>query len=148
VADIRGTSPKVWNAWKAKLLEDLYHATLRVLGGGGLWVLRENRAHSAPEDRVLWDGRFIVPEGVAVRAPQGPADRALCRAALASAGNGEKPPPSAVFARMPMVDTVDGVCVPGASRYDPAAPVARFSPPQGATACAIWLAPVGASLIY
>lgn len=27
VADIRGTSPKVWNAWKAKLLEDLYHAT-------------------------------------------------------------------------------------------------------------------------
>jgi len=34
VADIRGTSPKVWNAWKGKLLEDLYRATLRVLGGG------------------------------------------------------------------------------------------------------------------
>ena len=33
VADIRGTSPKVWNAWKGKLLEDLYRATLRVLGG-------------------------------------------------------------------------------------------------------------------
>ena len=33
VADIRGTSPKVWNAWKAKLLEDLYHLTLRALGG-------------------------------------------------------------------------------------------------------------------
>ena len=33
VADIRGTSPKVWNAWKAKLLEDLYRITLRVLGG-------------------------------------------------------------------------------------------------------------------
>ena len=33
VADIRGTSPKVWNAWKGKLLEDLYHATLRMLGG-------------------------------------------------------------------------------------------------------------------
>ncbi|RSZ60317.1 [protein-PII] uridylyltransferase [Massilia atriviolacea] len=33
VADIRGTSPKVWNAWKAKLLEDLYKVTLRVLGG-------------------------------------------------------------------------------------------------------------------
>ncbi len=31
VADIRGTSPKVWNAWKAKLLEDLYRATKRVL---------------------------------------------------------------------------------------------------------------------
>ncbi len=33
VSDIRGTSPKVWNAWKAKLLEDLYHMTLRSLGG-------------------------------------------------------------------------------------------------------------------
>jgi [protein-PII] uridylyltransferase len=33
VADIRGTSPKVWNAWKAKLLEDLYQLTLRTLGG-------------------------------------------------------------------------------------------------------------------
>jgi [protein-PII] uridylyltransferase len=34
VADIRGTSPKVWNAWKGKLLEDLYRLTLRALGGG------------------------------------------------------------------------------------------------------------------
>lgn len=33
VADVRGTSPKVWNAWKGKLLEDLYRVTLRVLGG-------------------------------------------------------------------------------------------------------------------
>jgi len=33
VADIRGTSPKVWNAWKAKLLEDLYRYTTRTLGG-------------------------------------------------------------------------------------------------------------------
>jgi [protein-PII] uridylyltransferase len=33
VADIRGTSPKVWNAWKGKLLEDLYKYTTRVLGG-------------------------------------------------------------------------------------------------------------------
>jgi len=33
VADIRGTSPKVWNAWKAKLLEDLFRITRRRLGG-------------------------------------------------------------------------------------------------------------------
>jgi len=33
VADIRGTSPKVWNAWKAKLLEDLFRATRRALAG-------------------------------------------------------------------------------------------------------------------
>src|SRR5258706_2412125 len=33
VADIRGTSPRVWNNWKGKLLEDLYHATRAVLAG-------------------------------------------------------------------------------------------------------------------
>ena len=31
VADIRGTSPKVWNAWKGKLLEDLFRLTARAL---------------------------------------------------------------------------------------------------------------------
>ncbi|MDR0996569.1 MAG: [protein-PII] uridylyltransferase [Zoogloeaceae bacterium] len=31
VADIRGTSPKVWNNWKAQLLANLFHATHRVL---------------------------------------------------------------------------------------------------------------------
>ena len=33
VADIRGTSPKVWNAWKGKLLEDLFMATRLRLSG-------------------------------------------------------------------------------------------------------------------
>jgi [protein-PII] uridylyltransferase len=36
VADIRGTSPKVWNAWKSKLLEDLFQATTHLLKGGKL----------------------------------------------------------------------------------------------------------------
>jgi len=34
VADIRGTSPKVWNAWKDKLTRELYLAARRVLEGG------------------------------------------------------------------------------------------------------------------
>ncbi len=34
VADIRGTSAKVWNAWKAQLLEDLFKATRRFLTSG------------------------------------------------------------------------------------------------------------------
>lgn len=41
VADIRGTSPKVWNAWKGKLIEDLYRMTLRALGGEAPSVDRE-----------------------------------------------------------------------------------------------------------
>ncbi len=32
-ADIRGTSPKVWNGWRSKLLEDLFLATQRLLRG-------------------------------------------------------------------------------------------------------------------
>jgi [protein-PII] uridylyltransferase len=34
VADIRGTSPKVWNVWKGKLLEDLFRSTRRYMVGG------------------------------------------------------------------------------------------------------------------
>jgi len=33
-ADIRGTSPKVWNQWKGKLLADLYYQTLHHLSQG------------------------------------------------------------------------------------------------------------------
>jgi [protein-PII] uridylyltransferase len=50
VADVRGTSPKVWNAWKAKLLEDLFRATLRVLTGAPLErdaALAEKQAEAA-----------------------------------------------------------------------------------------------------
>ncbi|MDR2924948.1 MAG: [protein-PII] uridylyltransferase [Azoarcus sp.] len=32
-ADIRGTSPTVWNGWKSRLLEDLFFATQRLLRG-------------------------------------------------------------------------------------------------------------------
>ncbi len=34
VADIRGTSPEIWNAWKARLMEDLFHKTRRYLSDG------------------------------------------------------------------------------------------------------------------
>ena len=52
VADIRGTSPKVWNAWKGKLLEDLFRLTLRSLGGTKPNLDAELEAHKA-EARVL-----------------------------------------------------------------------------------------------
>ncbi len=35
VADIRGTSPVVWNAWKARLLESLFYATQHLLKNTG-----------------------------------------------------------------------------------------------------------------
>ena len=68
VADIRGTSPKVWNAWKGKLLEDLYRFTLRVLGGRAPDANAEIEArkrdalvelalHAEPHEgqKALWD---------------------------------------------------------------------------------------------
>ena len=61
VADIRGTSPKVWNAWKGKLLEDLYRLTLRVLAGVTPSADREleNRQYEALTTLRL----YTLPEG-------------------------------------------------------------------------------------
>ena len=42
VADIRATNPKVWNTWKAELLEDLYNKTRAVLSGQPLRTDRES----------------------------------------------------------------------------------------------------------
>jgi [protein-PII] uridylyltransferase len=53
VADIRGTSPKVWNAWKGKLLEDLYRLTLRALGGTRLNVETEIESRKAEARSLL-----------------------------------------------------------------------------------------------
>jgi [protein-PII] uridylyltransferase len=53
VADIRGTSPKVWNAWKGKLLEDLYRLTLRTLGGAKPSAEAEVEARKAEARSLL-----------------------------------------------------------------------------------------------
>lgn len=49
VADVRGTSPHVWNAWKAKLLEQLFRATRKLLQGDAVpnehWI--ENKRAEA-----------------------------------------------------------------------------------------------------
>jgi [protein-PII] uridylyltransferase len=53
VADIRGTGPKVWNAWKGKLLEDLYRLTLRALGGAKPNLAAEIEARKQEARRKL-----------------------------------------------------------------------------------------------
>jgi len=53
VADIRGTSPKVWNAWKSKLLEDLFRATQHVLKGGKLEADQYIQSKQAEAKRLL-----------------------------------------------------------------------------------------------
>ncbi|MEO8740453.1 MAG: ACT domain-containing protein, partial [Casimicrobiaceae bacterium] len=63
VADIRGTSPRVWNAWKSKLLEDLFHATKARLDGGA----GDRRLHDSLDARRVEAIRqlrlYAVPDG-------------------------------------------------------------------------------------
>lgn len=62
VADIRGTSPKVWNNWKGKLLEDLYNAARAVIAGEdpGRSVMDSIDARRAEARRLL--RLYAVPE--------------------------------------------------------------------------------------
>jgi [protein-PII] uridylyltransferase len=53
VADIRGTSPKVWNAWKGKLLEELYRFTLRHLNHQSTALDRDVEHKQAEALRLL-----------------------------------------------------------------------------------------------
>ena len=53
VADVRGTSPKVWNAWKGKLLEDLFRSTRRILRGDTAYAARAIEAKKAEALRSL-----------------------------------------------------------------------------------------------
>jgi [protein-PII] uridylyltransferase len=53
VADIRGTSPKVWNNWKGKLLEDLYRASLLQLSGHGAQTEKRLDSRRAEAVRIL-----------------------------------------------------------------------------------------------
>jgi [protein-PII] uridylyltransferase len=62
VADIRGTSPKVWNAWKARLLEDLFRSTrqhLTAVAGGA--PLADSLAERQTEARRLLR-LYAIPE--------------------------------------------------------------------------------------
>jgi [protein-PII] uridylyltransferase len=56
VADIRGTSPKVWNAWKGKLLETLFNQASLALGGAlddTNTILRQRMEHAASLTRLV-----------------------------------------------------------------------------------------------
>ena len=62
VADVRGTSPKVWNAWKARLLESLFQLTRRALGG------EARGANAELEGRKLEALRILRLYGLSERA--------------------------------------------------------------------------------
>jgi [protein-PII] uridylyltransferase len=63
VADIRGTSPRVWNAWKAKLLDDLFHLTRAALAGapGAVTLADSIQQRQAEARRRL--RLYAIPDG-------------------------------------------------------------------------------------
>jgi len=62
VADIRGTSPKVWNAWKAKLLEDLFHAARSRLVGASVAATLADSLHARQLEAQRLLRLYAVPD--------------------------------------------------------------------------------------
>ena len=61
VADIRGTSPKVWNSWKAKLIENLYYLCSSALGDNNFnrnQILEQRKK----ESMALIQAKGMTPE--------------------------------------------------------------------------------------
>lgn len=111
VADIRGTSPAVWNAWKARLLESLFYATKRVLNDESFSAqqIAQIRQHEAADKlnkyglstqsyRALWDVLGIAyftryeSDEIAWQSrlltPHVQSDRPIVRARLSPNGDG------------------------------------------------------------
>ncbi|WP_300340596.1 [protein-PII] uridylyltransferase [Accumulibacter sp.] len=64
VADIRGTSPKVWNSWKGQLLEQLFRSTCRTLLAGGQVPVRQGLIEDRRREALRLLRYFALPDAV------------------------------------------------------------------------------------
>ena len=62
IADIRGTGPKVWNAWKGQLLEELYLHTQRHLLSGGKASVRQGLIQEKQQEAERLMRYLAMPE--------------------------------------------------------------------------------------
>ncbi|WP_301101568.1 [protein-PII] uridylyltransferase [Propionivibrio sp.] len=62
VADIRGTSPKVWNSWKGQLLEQLFKQTHRLLLSDGQVPVTQGIIQERQEEALRLLRYFAIPE--------------------------------------------------------------------------------------
>src|SRR5262249_21753133 len=65
VADIRGTSPKVWNAWKGKLIEDLFGMARRLVKPDA--AAAENTRQARQERALVKLRAYAIPDESARR---------------------------------------------------------------------------------
>ncbi len=61
VADIRGTNPKLWNAWRESLLRDLYEETRRALRRGVEDAMDHEERIRETQDQAR---RILLPRGI------------------------------------------------------------------------------------
>ncbi|SBT05237.1 Bifunctional uridylyltransferase/uridylyl-removing enzyme (Includes: (Protein-PII) uridylyltransferase; (Protein-PII)-UMP uridylyl-removing enzyme) [Candidatus Accumulibacter aalborgensis] len=64
VADIRGTSPKVWNSWKGQLLVQLFRTTCRTLLAGGQVPVRQGLIEERQQEALRLLRYFALPDAV------------------------------------------------------------------------------------
>ena len=62
VADIRGTSPKVWNSWKGQLLEGLFNQTRQLLRSGGQTPVTQGIIQERKDEALHLLRYFAIPE--------------------------------------------------------------------------------------
>ncbi|HQO29860.1 MAG TPA: HD domain-containing protein, partial [Accumulibacter sp.] len=67
VADIRGTSPKVWNTWKGQLLEQLFKSTCRALLTGGVVPVKQGLIEDRQQQALRLLRYFALPDSVPER---------------------------------------------------------------------------------
>ena len=67
VADVRGTSPKVWNAWKGQLLEQLFRSTCRTLLSGGVVPVKQGLIEDRQQQALRMLRYFALPDAVQER---------------------------------------------------------------------------------
>lgn len=67
VADIRGTSPKVWNSWKGRLLEQLFSQTRRLLRSGGKVPVAQGVIEERQDEAMRLLRYYALPDSVQER---------------------------------------------------------------------------------
>jgi tRNA(Ile)-lysidine synthase len=144
---------RAWDGGEGDL--DLLARLLRCIGGRvyppGRDALARARAALMRGNGFSLGGCVVRPQrggGWFVRERRGAAAgrRACVRGGAFDPAGGEFPLPSAVLAALSPDKGIDGICASPSVGYDPGG--ARFTSPPGVTACAAWLAPFGASLMY
>ena len=108
VADIRGTSPHVWNDWKAKLLSDLYNLTTQALRRDvGTPLLPSERIEDLKNESLTYLKDVSIKQEMAEKVWSVMEDEYFLRNSPAAIAWHTRVLSSASIASLPIVDTIN-----------------------------------------